>query len=165
MDDALHPFLEDDPELREQWRALHIIIFNQYRERDGRCHCMYRNFLGLRCDATDGDHTWRIWWVRFPFKVNGRRRHLPIPYIHRIHLELDHIIPWSWDHTLAYEQSNFQILCCCHNAKKGNRNDVDYRPGHYSWTRVWVWNPAWKAISRRRGWHDPGAARREKIPH
>jgi 5-methylcytosine-specific restriction endonuclease McrA len=117
---------------------------------------MHRNFLGLRCGATDGDRTWRIWWVF---------NRIPIPYLHEIHLQIDHIVPWSWDHELAYEQTNLQILCCCCNARKGNRNDYDYRPGHYSWIRIWIIEPIWQAISRRRGWHDPRPANRGPAPH
>jgi 5-methylcytosine-specific restriction endonuclease McrA len=42
-------------------------------------------------------------------------------------IEVDHIIPYSWNPDLSMDYGNLQLLCKSCNIKKGNRNANDFR--------------------------------------
>lgn len=42
-------------------------------------------------------------------------------------IEVDHIIPYSWDSSLSLDFNNLQLLCKSCNCKKGNKNSIDFR--------------------------------------
>lgn len=42
-------------------------------------------------------------------------------------IEVDHIIPYSWDKSLSTNYENVQLLCKSCNCSKSNRNSINYR--------------------------------------
>jgi hypothetical protein len=42
-------------------------------------------------------------------------------------IEVDHIIPYSWDKSISLNYDNLQLLCKTCNTQKSNRNSINYR--------------------------------------